>query len=72
MSFSKGEGAKDAVYAGGGAALGRTKDFMKTPDRFRDSQFKKVEETEDDWGKGSSAANPAAKDKSLPAVKPRK
>jgi hypothetical protein len=65
----KGSGPKTASYAQGGEVLGRTKDFMKTPDRFRDSQF--VKKTEDVWGKGESAANPKAKDKSLKAVKPR-
>lgn len=58
-------------FAAGGPVLGRTKDFMKEPDRFRDSQFKK--KTEDDFGKGSGKNDaPAAKGKSLPAVKPKK
>lgn len=46
----KSKGAKNCSYAEGGPVLGRTVDFMKTPDRFRDSQFKK--QTEDVYGKG--------------------
>lgn len=67
----KGSGPKTASYAEGGAVLGRTKDFMKTEDRFRASQFKK--KTEDVFGKGEGgkSAAPAAKSKSLKAVKPR-
>jgi hypothetical protein len=65
----KGSGPKTASYAEGGAVLGRTKDFMKTPDRFRESQFKK--KTEDVFGKGESTANPKGKDKSLKPVKPK-
>lgn len=71
--MSKGTGPKEASYAQGGEVLGRTKSFLKTPDRFRESQFKKAEETEDDFGKGSGKAScaPAAKGKSLSPVKPR-
>lgn len=65
----KSSGIKDAEYAKGGAVLGRTVDFMKTPDRFRESQFTK--KTEDVFGKGESTANPKGKDKSLTPVKPR-
>lgn len=69
--MSKGYQGKSESFASGGPALGRTKDFMKTPDRFRDAQFKKQPETADVFGKGISEANPKAKDKSLPAVKPK-
>src|SRR5262245_59625261 len=68
--MAKGSGPKQASYAKGGEVLGRSKDFIKTPDRFRDSQFKK--KTEDDFGKiGGKDIAPAAKDKSLKAVKPK-
>lgn len=59
-------------FAQGGEVLGRTKDFMKTPDRFRDSKFKKA--TEDVYGGkgvGSGDSAPPAHGKSLPVVKPR-
>lgn len=70
--MSKSTGLKDAEYAQGGASLGRTKDFMKTPDRFRDSQFKAVPKNDDDFGKDAGRTEaPAAKDKSLKAVKPK-
>lgn len=59
-------------FAKGGPALGRTKDFLKTPDRFRDSQFKKQPETDDQFGKSGKGDVDKGKDKSLPAVKPRK
>lgn len=67
-------GMSDQCFAQGGLVLGRTKDFMKTPDKFREGRFQPKgsdEKTEDVWGKGQSAANPAAKDKSLTPVKPR-
>ena len=67
--MNKNYSGKSASFAKGGEVLGRTKDFMKTPDRFRDSQFTK--KTEDVFGKGESTPNPKGKDKSLPAVKPR-
>jgi hypothetical protein len=66
---------KKASYAKGGGVLGRTTDFMKTPDRFRDSQFKK--QTEDDYGGSKTGLGsgkvtaPAVKEKSLKAIKPR-
>lgn len=70
--MSKGNGPMEASYAQGGLVLGRTKDFMKEPDKFREGRFQpKPEKTDETWGKGQSAANPAAKDKSLTPVKPR-
>lgn len=68
-SMAKGYAGKTESFAAGGAVLGRTKDFMKTPDRFRDSQFKKG--TEDDFGKSGKGDVDKGKDKSLKAVKPR-
>lgn len=66
----KSSGAKEASYANGGPVLGKESDFMKTPDRFRDSQFKRS--TEDDFSKGSGRDYAApVKGKSLPAIKPQ-
>lgn len=71
---------KPESYAAGGPVLGRTKDFMKEPDRFRTSGAPGragpvPEPTEDVFGKGSkegkNAAPAAPKDKCLPTVKPR-
>jgi len=65
---------KKASFAKGGAVLGRTSEFLKTPDRFRESQYKSKAEptTEDVYGKGEGGKSvPAAKDKSLKAIKPR-
>jgi hypothetical protein len=63
----------DAKYAQGGASTGRSKDFLKTEDRFAGRQFKAGGgRNDEEWGKGSSKANPEAKDKSLKAIKPRK
>lgn len=70
----KSYGLKSASYAKGGPVIGKTSEFIKTPDKFRDSQFKS--KTSEDYG-GSSAGlgpgktkAPAAKDKSLKAIKP--
>lgn len=52
------------TFAKGGGKLGRTRDFLKTPDAFRTD--KGVEQTYTKKGKGSEG-----KDKSLPVVKPR-
>jgi len=72
---NKGYMGKTESYAAGGEVLGRTKDFMKTPDRFRESRFgsKAEPETEDNFGKsGGKNEAPKARDKSLAPVKPRK
>lgn len=69
----KGYSGKDASYAEGGAVLGRTRDFMKTPDRFRGDSGKYENcPTDDNFGKkgGKDMAPAARKDKCLPAVKP--
>jgi hypothetical protein len=80
---NKGHMSKDCAYAEGGQVLGRSADFMKAPDRFRqqgpDGKFSappSVEKTSDEWGKGSSTPTgsvsaPPAKGKQLKAVKPR-
>lgn len=68
---NKGYEGKTQSFAEGGLVLGRTKDFIKEPDRFRDSQFRK--KTEDDFGKGSGKSEaPPAKGKSLSPIKPKK
>ncbi len=73
LVMAKGYMGKDAEYAGGGPALGRTKDFMKTEDRFRSQQYKPAPKTDDNFGKdgGDASCAPPAKGKELPAVKPR-
>jgi hypothetical protein len=64
VARSKGSGPQVASYAQGGPVVGRTKDFMKTPDSFRtDKQERSFEKS----GKGASAP-----DKSLKAVKPQR
>lgn len=68
MSFAKGTGAKSASYAKGGAALGRTRDFMKTPDNFRDSNGK----NDGSFAKGEKdSLAKRTGDKCLTPVKPR-
>lgn len=58
----KSSGSKDASYAKGGPCLHKSNSiFLKTPDRFRDAQFRSKTEV----------PAPAVKEKSLPAVKPR-
>ena len=75
-TMSKSSGLHDASYAAGGSVLGRTRDFMKTPDRFRNDggpdRDPTPEPTEDNWGKGSSKANPKGRDKSETPIKPRR
>ena len=62
----------DAAYAKGGKSSGRSKDFLKTEDRFAGRQFKAGGgRNDEEWGKGSSKANPKGVDKSLKAIKPR-
>jgi hypothetical protein len=82
----KGEGAKMAHYAEGGAVLGRTREFMKEPSPFRSSMdglppknqiLGEGGEPTNVYGKGGqgqakgSEKNPPGKDKSLKTVKPR-
>jgi hypothetical protein len=58
----KGSGPKTASYAKGGPVVGTTSRFLKTPDRFREAQFRPKTEV---------TAPAAPKDKSLKPVKPR-
>lgn len=76
---NKGYEGKVQSFANGGPVLGRTKDFLKEPDRFREGQFKykgdqhtpQPQATDEVFGKGSGAdCAPAAKGKSLSPVKP--
>jgi hypothetical protein len=80
--FNRADAAMNKNYSGstqkfaeGGAVLGKTSDFFKTPDQFRDDRGN---DTDENWGKGASGtkgdggpAAPAAKGKQLKAVKPR-
>lgn len=84
--YAKGERPRDLAAAKGGAALGRTRDFLKEEDQFRakyhgdrESQDVVGDISADDnkyaksgigAGKGMSAP-PEAKGKSLKPVKPR-
>lgn len=74
--MNKGYQGSTQKFAQGGPVLGKVSDFMKTPDQFRDDRSNA---TDENWGKGESGkkgdggpAAPAAKGKSLPAVKPKK
>lgn len=71
MSYSKGGDVRTAHYASGGAVLGRTTNFMKTPDEFRTDRSNATDET---WGKGEKGSDLSKRtgNKSLPAVKPKK
>lgn len=77
--MNKGYNGKVESYAQGGAVLGRTKEFIKTADRFRDQQYKPAPKTDDVFGKGighgvgDSGHNkaPEMHGKSLSPVKPK-
>lgn len=74
---NKGYLGKTEHYAAGGPVAGKVSDFMKTPDQFRGEGNDKSGEYQDfaksgpNAGKGCTPA-PAAKDKSLKAIKPKK
>ena len=77
--MQKGHKPVDMAYAAGGPVLGRTRDFMKIKDEFRDpdegdasaDEDQKYAKSGEGAGKGFVKPGPA-KDKSLKAVKPRK
>jgi len=78
--MAKSGGLKDAEFAKGGASLGRSGDwkksipnrgFLDTKNRFVGEKLPKPEPTEDNFGKGSSKANPTPADKSEKPIKPR-
>ena len=64
LRFAKGGDVRPTCYAQGGEVLGRTRDFMKEPDVFRE-----------DKGPGAAqdyaGGKPKGKDKSLKTVTPR-
>ena len=76
----KGHKPVNMAYAAGGPVLGRTRDFMKIKDEFRDPDESNAAADEDQnyaksgegSGKGFVKPPSAPKDKSLKAVKPRK
>ncbi len=85
--YAKGEKPRDLEAAKGGSVLGRTRDFLKEPVEFRNPDEGKREcpdvvgDTADEdqkYAKSGIGAGsgcyppPKAKDKSLPAIKPRK
>lgn len=71
----KGYHGKAESFAAGGAVLGRTKDFMKTEDKFRSQQYKPAPKTDEVFGKGAPShgdtgiSAPPVKGKSLPMPK---
>lgn len=80
MARAKSYGTFDAAYAAGGPVLGRTRDFMKIPDEFRNPEEGKQGDSADEdqkyaksgEGAGKGFVKPdAAKGKLLKAVKPR-
>lgn len=72
---NKGFMSKSTGYAAGGPVLGRTRDFLKEPDRFTGRAPPPNVKNQDDWGKGDKNSNgndaPAAVGKQLKTVKPR-
>ncbi len=79
MKYAKGGDIRSIGYAAGGPVLGRTVNFMKTPDEFRDPDHANPNADEDQkYGKSGDGAGsgstkpPKAASKSLKAVKPRK
>lgn len=71
---NKGYMGKTESFAAGGPVLGRSRDFLKTEDRFtgRKNGPLKDSATDDNFGKsGGKDEAPAPKGKCLPAVKPK-
>lgn len=65
--MNKGYSGKEASFANGGAVLGRTRDFLKTPDAFRENKG-----NPQNFGKsGGEDKAPPAKGKELAAIKPK-
>jgi hypothetical protein len=72
-TMNKGYQGSSVAMAAGGPVLGRTRDFMKTPDEFTGGRLppKQTAPVQQDYGsKGAEAKRTG--DKSLSAVKPRK
>lgn len=80
MAYAKGGDIRTIGYAKGGPVLGRTREFLKEPDEFRDPDEHDVTPDKDQLygkegeGKGSGmyGAPKAPATKALKAVKPRK
>lgn len=74
MKYAKGGTVGAASYAAGGPVLGRTRQFLKEPDEFRNPDERNAAADEDQiYGKTGSGSklNKRTGDKSLKAVKPR-
>lgn len=81
-AYAKGEAPRDAEYAKGGGRLGRTRNFLKEHDEFRDPDHANTGADCDQMyaksgaGKGTGCEGPlkdvSKGDKCLPTVKPRK
>lgn len=72
---AKGYMGKTESFAAGGPVLGRTRDFLKTPDRFTGVKNGPLKDnaTQDNFGKdGGKDEAPPVKGKCLPPVKPKK
>jgi hypothetical protein len=71
VPMTKGERPREAAYAAGGAVLGRTKDFMKMKDEFRDPDEVNPNADEDQkYGKeGDGAGTGEVKPPKAPATK---
>lgn len=63
---NKGYAGEVQTFAQGGPVLGRTRDFVKTEDRFRGRPNPPVVKTDENWEGGK----PKGRDKSLTPVKP--
>lgn len=70
MAYAKGEKPRDADYAKGGDALGRTRDFTKEPDAFRTDAGPGAKQDYEKTGSTGELSKPTG-DKCLPPVKPR-
>lgn len=81
MNYAKGGDVRPASYAAGGPVLGRTRNFLKEPDEFRDPDEGDARADADQLyaksgegsgkGDGPSPGPKRSGDKSLKAVKPR-
>lgn len=74
MAYAKGGDVRPASYAAGGPVLGRTRQFLKEPDEFRNPDNANADADADQiYGKTGSGSklNKRTGDKSLKAVKPR-
>lgn len=71
MGYAKGGNVWNTSYAEGGSVLGRTRDFLKTPNEFSEIDHGS-NKTDENWGKGKGdSLAKRTGDKSLKPVKPR-